>query len=346
MADVTRGQTFGATEEVTNTKLHNLVDAAAVTNIDKDDADSSTTSFIHIGSTSPSAPYTGLMWLDTSTNILKRYTGSTFEPVASADSMLLTNKSGGQVVAGDVVVVDTTTDESFTTTTTANDQTVIGVALETISDDAAGTIAFSGKHNVNLVAAGTRGQFIQAGGTAKTAQQSATQDGGTFGVVMEGTGGAGLAACVLFGGNNFSLTNDEIDAINGAATPSSSNVFRTMAYENATDETGSALGYANASSTATHSDTVTLTGLPTADDYILTYITNYDVSAGTWRIAYTGTCSYGETVRKDVASGDNDHFYITCIGGNGDTIISTWTELTAGTITDNGQLVSAVRINA
>jgi len=227
MADVTRGQTFGATEEVTNTKLHNLVDGATVTNIDKDDADSSNTSFTHIASTSPSSPYTGLLWLDTSTNILKRYDGSNFVPVNSGESVRFTNKSGAQVIAGDVVVVDTANDESFVTTTTANNQDVLGVALETISDDAAGGVAFAGLHDVNLVAAGTRGNFIQTSTTDQAAQQTTTQDGGTFGIVVESTGGAGLAKCVLFGGNNFSLTNDQIDAITGANAPSSSNVFIT-----------------------------------------------------------------------------------------------------------------------
>lgn len=227
MADVTRGFTFGATEEVTNTKLHNLIDAATVTNIDKDDTDSSNTSFIHIGSTSPGSPYVGLHWFDTSTNILKRYDGTVFVPVASADSMLLTNKSGGQVVAGDVVIVDVTTDESFTTTATANNQTVFGVALETISNNSSGTVAFSGKHKVNIGSAAALGEFIQTSSVVKEAQTSTTQDGGTFGIVLEAIGVSGLATCVLFGGNNFSLTNDIIDALNGAATPSSSNVFQT-----------------------------------------------------------------------------------------------------------------------
>lgn len=39
MADISRGQTFGATETVTNTKLHNLVDNAYITNIVNDDCD-------------------------------------------------------------------------------------------------------------------------------------------------------------------------------------------------------------------------------------------------------------------------------------------------------------------
>lgn len=32
-ASITKGQTFGATEQVTNTKLHNLVDLATISNI-------------------------------------------------------------------------------------------------------------------------------------------------------------------------------------------------------------------------------------------------------------------------------------------------------------------------
>lgn len=33
MATITRGQTFGATEQVTNTKLHTLVDSSSIANI-------------------------------------------------------------------------------------------------------------------------------------------------------------------------------------------------------------------------------------------------------------------------------------------------------------------------
>jgi hypothetical protein len=44
MASVTKGQTFGTTEQITNTKLHNLVDLATI----------DMTTGISIGTTSPS----------------------------------------------------------------------------------------------------------------------------------------------------------------------------------------------------------------------------------------------------------------------------------------------------
>lgn len=40
MATVTKGQTFGSTEQITNTKLHNLVDLSTVTSINVADLSS------------------------------------------------------------------------------------------------------------------------------------------------------------------------------------------------------------------------------------------------------------------------------------------------------------------
>ena len=198
---MTRGQTFGSSEEVTNTKLHNLIDGATGADIDRTNFQSDTTAITNKTS-APSGLATNEVWADTSATppIYNRYDGSNSKSLLNTVTVDLTNKSGGQVIAGDLVVVDTTTDESFTTTTTASSTGVLGVALETIADDAVGKIAISGVHEVNIGSAATRGQFIQTSTTVKEAQVSTDPAEGSIGMVVEALGASGLGKCVLFSG--------------------------------------------------------------------------------------------------------------------------------------------------
>lgn len=82
----------------------------------------------------------------------------------------LTNKSGGGVILGDVVIIDTTNNDSFTTTTSASSTQIVGVAMETIANNAVGRVCFAGYVGlVNVVASVTRGHF---GGTHTVAKQA------------------------------------------------------------------------------------------------------------------------------------------------------------------------------
>lgn len=101
----------------------------------------------------------------------------------------LTNKSGGGVVAGDVVVLDSTTASSFTTTTTAA-QTAdwIGVALETIANNAVGRVLLFGYAPIiNLASSASLGDYLRTHTVAKQAQRFASTGAGDFGQVL-GTG--------------------------------------------------------------------------------------------------------------------------------------------------------------
>ena len=145
--------------------------------------------------------------------------------------LILTNKSGGGVIAGDVVVVDTTTDESFTTTTSAASQGAIGVAQETIANNASGRVAVAGY--VALVATNasvTRGHFAFTHTVAKQATGSAARASGAFGVylktsatpsawlfgISDGAGAAGLGAwtdytpTVTASGGGFNLGSSSV----------------------------------------------------------------------------------------------------------------------------------------
>lgn len=94
---------------------------------------------------------------------------------------LLVNKSGGSVALGDVVVADGSNDEGFTTTTSAANTSVIGVAAETIANNATGRIIIGGYVSlVNVNASVTRNQFGTTHTVAKQATSSATRVAGTF----------------------------------------------------------------------------------------------------------------------------------------------------------------------
>ncbi len=82
----------------------------------------------------------------------------------------LTNKSGGSVAAGDVVVLDTSNNVSFTTTTSANVTTTVGIAQETIANNASGRVLVSGYAAlINVNASVTRGNY---GATFTVAKQA------------------------------------------------------------------------------------------------------------------------------------------------------------------------------
>lgn len=81
-ATLTRGITIGATDQVTNTKLHNLVDLGTIANIDQTNIVSG--SGLAIRSTSaPSS--TNAVWVDTTYTppIMKVYNGTSWAPLVS-----------------------------------------------------------------------------------------------------------------------------------------------------------------------------------------------------------------------------------------------------------------------
>lgn len=94
----------------------------------------------------------------------------------------LTNKSGGGVIAGDVVVVGTANNDAFTTTTSAAFTGTVGIAQETIADNATGRVLISGYAAlVNTTASVTRQNFGTTSTTVKKAVDAgASRTAGTF----------------------------------------------------------------------------------------------------------------------------------------------------------------------
>lgn len=94
----------------------------------------------------------------------------------------LTNKSGGSVAAGDVVVIDTANNESFTTTTTGRAEVSIGVAQETIANNATGRVLVAGYAAlVNVPSSVTRGHYLETHTVAKQATGNSTRRSGSAG---------------------------------------------------------------------------------------------------------------------------------------------------------------------
>jgi bifunctional DNA-binding transcriptional regulator/antitoxin component of YhaV-PrlF toxin-antitoxin module len=95
----------------------------------------------------------------------------------------LTNRSGSEVAEGDVVILDSTSDESFKTTTTARyDDTLVGVAQETIANLGVGRILVAGYAPlVNVDAAVTRLHFMETFTVAKQAHGNAARRTGSTG---------------------------------------------------------------------------------------------------------------------------------------------------------------------
>lgn len=125
------------------------------------------------------------------------FNGTTWQVLGQ--TIQLTNRSGGALVEGDVVVVDAANNDSCTTTTVAYDDNVIGVVVIGGANNTEITIAVSGVWNVYITSAAARGYWVSTTTVAGDSQDVATPSDGSYGQVVQQTGGAGLARCWLFG---------------------------------------------------------------------------------------------------------------------------------------------------
>lgn len=185
MATVTRGKTFAVTETVTSTSLHQLVDDATVTEIDRGDAASST-SFVTISGSVPTSMKTGELFFDTTAQQekLKVKIASQTIPIAvgPGTEFHLTNKSGSSAALGSVVVLNTGADSSFTSTTSAGDVDVVGVVADGsgILDDATGRIQTTGLARIRTTGTISTGDFLTTSTTGFLATGNASPTPGQF----------------------------------------------------------------------------------------------------------------------------------------------------------------------
>lgn len=228
-ATVTRGKTFGATETVTNTKLHQLVDSATIADIDQ----TNIASGYGLAIRSTSAPSdTDALWIDTNSTppIVRHYNGSAW--IASANFAVLTNKSGGTRSAGDVVVVDTTTASAFTTNTAGASLLAPMVVMESIANNADGLVAVTGALVPNIAVDGTtaKGDYLKTSTSAGQATPSATIVAGVFAIALSSRSGAGaLSSALLIGLQGTAFTPSAANAIAGSTVQVVGNVTSAVA---------------------------------------------------------------------------------------------------------------------
>lgn len=130
----------------------------------------------------------------------------------------IANKSGGGVVAGDVVVIDTANDAAFTTTTTGRAEVSIGVAQETIANNATGRVLVAGYAAlVNVPSSVTRGHYAETHTAVKQATGNSARRSGSFGQFL--TGGTTPTA-ILWGQTDQSTTGSglTIREVDGSPT--------------------------------------------------------------------------------------------------------------------------------
>lgn len=233
MATLTRGYTFGATEQVTNAKLHALVDSGTVTSIEQSDL-SAGLGIIARQATAPSD--TDQVWIDTSQTppILKHYDGAAWVP--SDEYKLLTNNTAQSMSAGHVTIIDVTGSEKVKFTSTAGDTAWRGIATSTVAASAAGVFKSHGYvPNVTLEISASAGCFLKSStATGKAEPTTVTQ--GVFGYVT--TQGTASAGAYLFGspiGGHVpsatnALTGSIIQVVNGyiSGTASGTGTFGAL----------------------------------------------------------------------------------------------------------------------
>jgi hypothetical protein len=108
------------------------------------------------------------------------YNGNTWQSQGATKELI--NKAGGPLAEGDVVVYDGSNDDACTTTTSSADTTVAGVVLVGGAVDSRMTVAQLITMDVYVGAGSvTRGQWIRAGTSSRTASGTSTTTAGVFG---------------------------------------------------------------------------------------------------------------------------------------------------------------------
>lgn len=116
---------------------------------------------------------------------------------------VLTNKTGGSLVAGDAVAFDSANSSSVALADTLSSQKQFVIALEAISNNAAGRFALAGSvTSVNVTGAVTRGNYLAKSATTKVLVDTGiamgnTQPPPTGAVALALSGDAGGAATAL-----------------------------------------------------------------------------------------------------------------------------------------------------
>lgn len=196
---IASGKTFSSNEEVTAAKLHQIIEAAIISNLDVNNV-GSTSTLVDSDATAPTT--TKLIWYDQNIGFTRLYDGTDYSPLGRG--IVLTNKSGVTINRGDIVIYDVSNDSSFTRTTTADSALICGVAAESIANNVKGVIITHGFAAINFqTLSDTGGDFFATSTTAGKAKQRTSTIAGTCGILQRkppiGIIDFTLYPCYLFG---------------------------------------------------------------------------------------------------------------------------------------------------
>lgn len=195
MATVNRNITFGAAENLTNTKLHNLIDLASVTDIVQADMQAGFITSIR-STTPPASPQSGQLWADSSPGTgegiaLRQYDNVQDQWEYPGNGFFA--DVVGTIAVGDIVVLDldltgATNARNVETTTTRADRNAIGVARKTGTAEAGGVLVQTrGIVQIRITGTVTKGQYVISSATAGLATTTRFAEPGVIGVWLETT---------------------------------------------------------------------------------------------------------------------------------------------------------------
>lgn len=197
---ITPGRTFTPNEQVTNTKLADLVEDAVITGIARSNLGTNFFGVTASGS-QPSALGTGELWFDTALKQLMVNDGSQVVAVNQRVDVELTWRAlagYATLIPGDIAVVSGSADVSCTATTATFTRSVAGVCMATVTDGQAARLCISGVVTVNFTGAGSRGEYAYVSSATAKSQASGTLTIGAYGILV--TNVASSMARVLVGG--------------------------------------------------------------------------------------------------------------------------------------------------
>lgn len=141
---VTAGYYFGATETLTSSKLHTLIEGANITSLAETMFETATSRPIESKATDPLMNYNGKLWFDESIAIMRQRRNTRYE--ALGYGQVFTNDTGATIPQGAVVVPEASYKMSMVVT--AAWRSCAGVLLATVADGGSGLIAAVGIQSV------------------------------------------------------------------------------------------------------------------------------------------------------------------------------------------------------
>lgn len=177
----TPGVTFAAGDQVTATKLNNLVANAVPMSFNRTHFDASTR-VISVAASETNGALSGELFYSTLSSYLAYHNGSRFLRIAPLQEQEFTVASVAS--AGDVLIMDTSADQQLQTTATDDSPEVVGVLGEAVSTSpSSARVATSGIVTVNCSdAAVSRGDYMTTSSeSAGKAKGSSTPVDETFG---------------------------------------------------------------------------------------------------------------------------------------------------------------------